>query len=39
MISKWIYIAILSFAKSLDAQKVKYISLNNEPCLARKGTF
>ena len=39
MFSKLIYTAILSSAKSLDAQRVKCLSLNNEPCLVRKGTF
>ena len=32
---KSVFVAVLSFEKALTAQVIKYISLNNKPCLAR----
>ena len=33
---KSVFVAVLSFEKALTAQVIKYISLNNKPCLARR---
>ena len=35
MILKLMFMGILGFARQLDTQKAKCLSLNNEPCLAR----
>lgn len=39
MVFKLIFIAILSFVRGLDKQKVKYVSFNKDPCLPKPIMF